>query len=199
MLSDVMCTAEILRGGGVIVIPTETLYGLSACVTCPEAILRVVAIKGRDPHKPMPLIAADLAQVRSIAFLEPSEERLAEHFWPGPLTLVLRARPGVSPELVAADGTLGIRVTSHPMARSLALSCGQPLVATSANISGIPAVSEIKDLDPDLVQKVDYVLDGGSLPGGLPSTLIQVCGETLRVIREGAITREAIMRAFEGG
>ncbi len=199
MLSDVMRATEILRGGGVVVIPTETFYGLSACVTCPEAILRIVAIKGRDPHKPMPLIAADLAQVHSIALLGPSEERLAQHFWPGPLTLVLRARPGVSPELVAADGTLGIRVTSHPMARALALSCGEPLVATSANFSGVSAVSEMKDLDPALVQAVDGVLDGGSLPGGLPSTLIQVCGETLRVIREGAITRETIIKVFAGG
>ncbi|HEU4383714.1 MAG TPA: L-threonylcarbamoyladenylate synthase [Anaeromyxobacteraceae bacterium] len=189
--------AEVLRGGGLVVYPTETFYGLGALVASAAAVARLAAAKLRPEGRPLPLVAADPAMARAVAVaFPPLAERLAARFWPGPLTLVLAAAPGLPPE-VAGDGTVGVRVPDNALARELSRLAGGPLISTSANPSGGPPPTRPGDLDPGLVSRVDVVLDGGETPGGLPSTVVAVEPGGPRLLRAGAVPWDAV-RAFAG-
>src|SRR5579863_3279632 len=127
---------DALRSGELVVYPTETFYGLGADTTSPVALARLFDAKARDPKNPVGLIAADIAMGLSVAaIINPWARRLAEAFWPGPLTIVFPAREGFAPELVGAAG-VAVRVSSHPIARALSSGLGRPITATSANLSG---------------------------------------------------------------
>lgn len=190
--------AEVLRAGGLVVYPTETFYGLGALLHSAEAVARLAAAKLRPEGKPLPLVAADLAMARAVAAgFPPPAERLAARFWPGPLTLVLAAAPGLPPE-VAGDGTVGVRVPGSALARELSRLAGGPLTSTSANLAGGPPVTRPGDLDPGLRSRVDAVLDGGEVPGGLPSTVVALEPTGPRLLRAGAVSWEAV-RAVAGG
>ncbi|HEX9052517.1 MAG TPA: L-threonylcarbamoyladenylate synthase, partial [Anaeromyxobacter sp.] len=125
--------ARLLRRGGVVAYPTETFYGLGALARDGAAVDRLARAKGRPDGKPLPLLAADRAQVGEVAVIGPDAARLAEAFWPGPLTLVLPARPGLPEAITAGTGTVGIRVPGGEIARALARAAGGAIVATSAN------------------------------------------------------------------
>lgn len=187
--------AERLRGGGVVAYPTETFYGLGALASDPAAVARLVRAKGRPDGKPLPLLAADLAQVEAVAELTPLARRLAAALWPGPLTLVLAARPGLHPAITGGGGTVGVRVTSSPVAAALARSAGGALVATSANLAGEPPAADAGALAAGLVARIDLVLDAGPAPGGLPSTVVAVEGARLRLLRAGAVAPAAVAAA----
>ncbi len=187
--------AAALRAGGVIAYPTETFYGLGALVSLGAAVERLAGAKGRPDGKPLPLLAADLAQVAQVTELDPLARRLAEAFWPGPLTLVLPARPGLHPAITGGDASVGIRVTSSAVAAALARAAGGPLVSTSANLAGAPPAASASDLDPTLRDRLDLVLDAGPTPGGLPSTVVAVEGGRLRLLRTGAVAAAAIEAA----
>jgi L-threonylcarbamoyladenylate synthase len=154
----------------------------------------VAQAKRRPEEKPLPLLAADLAQVEALADLPPLARRLADAFWPGPLTLVVPVRPGVRLHraITGETGTVGIRVSSGPVSAALARAAGGALVATSANLSGEPPVAEAAALDPWLVARLDLVLDGGTAPGGLPSTVVAVAGDSVTLLRAGAVPVEAL-------
>jgi L-threonylcarbamoyladenylate synthase len=190
--------AEVLRRGGLVAYPTETFYALGALARDGAAVARLAAVKGRPDGKPLPLLAADLAAVQAVAVLEGAAARLAERFWPGPLTLVLPARPGLPAPITAGTATVGIRVPGSEIARALAGAAGAPLVATSANLAGDPPPAVASALAPELRARLDHVLDGGATPGGLPSTVAEVEGERVRVVRAGAIPAEALERALGG-
>ena len=190
--------AEVLRRGGLVVYPTETFYGLGALLASAEAVARLAAAKLRPDGKPLPLVAADLAMARAVAAaFPPLAERLAARFWPGPLTLVLPAAPGLPPE-VAGGGTVGVRVPGSAPARELSRLAGGPITSTSANPSGGPPVTRPGDLDPALLSRVDAVLDGGEVPGGLPSTVVVLGPNGPRLLRAGAVPWEAVRAAAEG-
>ncbi|HYQ79959.1 MAG TPA: L-threonylcarbamoyladenylate synthase [Anaeromyxobacteraceae bacterium] len=190
--------AAVLRGGGLVVYPTETFYGLGALLHSAEAVARLAAAKLRPEGKPLPLVAADLAMARAVAAaFPPQAERLAARFWPGPLTLVLAAAPGLPPE-VAGDGTVGVRVPGSALARELSRLAGGPLTSTSANLAGGPPVTRPGDLDPGLRSRVDAVLDGGEVPGGLPSTVVALGPGGARLLRAGAVPWEAVLAAAGG-
>jgi L-threonylcarbamoyladenylate synthase len=192
---DVAAAAAVLRRGGLCVYPTETFYGLGALAGCRPALERLAAAKLRPEGKPLPLVAADREMAFALcAGVPPEAERLAARFWPGPLTLVLPAAPGVPPE-VAAGGAVGVRVPGSEAARELARQAGGPIVSTSANLSGEPPPARVEDLDPRLVERVDAVLDGGPAPGGLPSTVVEVGPSGLRLLREGAVPWTAVLAA----
>lgn len=191
----VKAAAEVLRRGGIVVYPTETLYGLGALADDGPALERLARAKLRPEGKPLPLIAADRAQVERVAVLEGAAARVADRLWPGPLTLVLPARAGVHPAITAGGGTVGIRIAGSPVARALAAGAGGPLVSTSANPSGGRPPTRVEELDPALVAAVDHVLDGGPAPGGAPSTVVVVDAGGVRVVRAGAVPLEAILRA----
>lgn len=191
---EIELAARSLLAGGVVVYPTETFYGLGASLGVLGGVERLVAIKGRLAGKPLPVIAADEASARALWREFPLlAGRLAARFWPGPLTIVLPAREGV-PRCVAPMGEVGVRVSPHPVALSLTRLVG-PLVATSANLAGGGEKTCVAELDPAVVARVDAVIDAGMTPGGRPSTVLRLCGDKARILREGAISRSTIASA----
>lgn len=199
LAARVDAAAAALRRGGVVAYPTETFYGLGALAADGAAVARLVRAKGRPDGKPLPLLAAGLDQVEAVADLPPLARRLAAAFWPGPLTLVVPARPGLHPAITGGGATVGIRVTSSPVAAALARAAGGPLVATSANLAGEPPAAAVEALGAALVARLDLVLDAGPAPGGLASTVVALEGEgatvRLRLLRAGPIAAEAVAAA----
>jgi L-threonylcarbamoyladenylate synthase len=177
-----------LRAGEVVVYPTETFYGIAADAFEPEALERIFEIKGRDTAKTIALIAHDAAAAFAIAREVPEiARRLAAAFWPGPLTIVMPARSGIPNALIGPDGGVGIRVSSHPIARALAYGLGRPITATSANRSGEPPARTIAEARAALGGKAKVFVEGGTLTGGAPSTVVQCDRDGWRLLRAGAI------------
>jgi len=180
--------AALLRGE-VVCIPTESSYGLAADSRSAPALALVTALKGGRPaDSPFPLIAGSIEEARGLARIWPdAAERLARSHWPGPLTLVVPARPGLPPELVGPGGGVGVRVSSHPLAAALARALGAPITATSANRSGRPPATAIDRARADFGGEVACYLDGGAC-AGTPSTVVVVDERGgLRLARAGAI------------
>ncbi len=188
----IAAAAAVLRRGGIVVYPTETFYGLGALASDDAALERLARAKLRPPGKPLPLVAADLAQVEEVAVMEGRAARLAARLWPGPLTLVVPARAALSAAITAGTRTVGIRIPGSAVARALATAAGGALVSTSANPSGGPPPVRVGDLDPALLREVDHVLDGGPTPGGLPSTVVVVAGDEVRLVRAGALSFDRV-------
>ena len=186
--------AELLRRGGIVAYPTETFYGLGALASSQEALERLARAKLRPEGKPLPVLAADLdTAAEVVAGFEPLAARLAARFWPGPLTLVLPAAPGLARELTAGSDTIGVRVPGSEVARELSRRAGGCIVSTSANLSGGPPATTSAELDPGLVDQLDGVLDGGPTPGGLASTVLAVRDGQLTLLRAGAVPWEALL------
>lgn len=179
---------KILRDGGLIAFPTETYYGLGVDPSNESALQRLFAMKERPSLKPVLVLVPSYGHIKSLAESVPNvAERLMNRFWPGPLTIVLKALPDVSHLLTGGTGTIGLRMSPHPLARLLLDVFDAPLTATSANRSGETAAvtaDEVLDIFGD---DIDMVLDGGRTPGGDPSTLVGVSGDTIECIREGRI------------
>jgi L-threonylcarbamoyladenylate synthase len=178
--------AALLREGGVIACPTETLYGLLADAWSESAVARVVALKRRGPE-PIALIAPDLAAVEQLAEeLTSSARMLAERYWPGPLTLVVRARKGLPGRLVR-DGTVGVRVPGASPALALVRAFGGPLTATSCNLSGKPAARSDAEARAYFPEGLAAIV-AGRATSSLASTIVDVTGDAPRLLRQGAIT-----------
>lgn len=178
----------ILKGGGVIGFPTETFYGLGADARNEAAIDKIFGVKGRDFSNPILVVVGEPGQVDLFAQDIPVQARvLMKRFWPGPVTLLFRASTAVSPRLTAGSGKIGIRLTSHPVARELARRLGGPLTATSANLSGAPECSTAMEVFSQLEGRIDGIVDGGPTPGGKGSTIVDTTDSPARVLREGVI------------
>jgi L-threonylcarbamoyladenylate synthase len=189
--------ADVIRLGGVVAIPTDTLYGLAADPFNDEAVGRVFAMKGRAGGRALPLIAADLEQIVSqVGALSPRALTLANRFWPGPLTLIVSAPDALSHEVTGGTGKVGIRVPAHAVARGLCRACHRPLTATSANVSGQPSAATPDLVSATLVQ-LDALLDAGPARGGAPSTIVDVTGVAPRLVRAGAISWEEVSAWLE--
>jgi L-threonylcarbamoyladenylate synthase len=171
---DVRRAAELIRGGEVVAFPTDTVYGLAAL---PSAAGRIYAAKDRPADRQLIAMAADPAAFDALVEVNPTARALMERHWPGPLTLVLPTRSGDPP-------TLGVRIPDHPLALELLRAVGEPLLSTSANRSGEPPALSA---DGVRLPGVAAVLDGGRAPGGVPSTVLAVEGERLRIIRPGPV------------
>ncbi|MCF8030274.1 MAG: threonylcarbamoyl-AMP synthase [Desulfohalobiaceae bacterium] len=183
--------AKILRRGGVVIYPTETLFAIGCSVRYESAVRRVAACKGRGEAKPFPLIIGSREQLhQAAAGYGDDATRLMEAFWPGGLSLLLPARSDLPSGLISREGLISLRWTSHPDAQFLCRECGSPLVATSANTSGQPAVTRSEDLEPELTSLADGVVRRPcSDHSGQPSTMVRTLGGgRLRLIREGAIS-----------
>lgn len=193
---EVEVAAAALRQGSLVVYPTETFYGLGALASLPSALGRLAAAKLRPPGKPLPLVAADATMAFALWAEVPAMARvLARSFWPGPLTLVAAAAPGL-PAPVTMGSAVGVRVPGSGLARELCRRAGSPVIATSANPSGGPPPASVEELDPELLDRVDLVLDGGRTQGGLPSTVVQVGEDGPRLLRAGAVPWEAVEAAL---
>jgi L-threonylcarbamoyladenylate synthase len=186
-----------LRVGELVVYPTETFYGIGADPFSSSALARLFRVKEREPGRPVGLIAADAAMAFSVAREVPIDAlRLADAFWPGPLTIVMPAREDVSPELAGPDG-IGVRVSPNPVARALSAGLGRPITATSANLSGEAPASTLDEARAGLGEKVKVYLEGGRLTASAPSTVIAVGGSGWRMIRVGAISEDQIAAALK--
>ena len=188
-----------LRRGGVVVYPTETFYGLGVDATNARALERLVELKGRPAGKPISVLIADdemLAQV--VVEMSDLARALADRFWPGPLTLVLPARSGLSEHLTADSGTIGVRWSNHPLATALVAGLGRPVTTPSANPGGAAPPVAVAQAHAYFGDAVDVYLDGGRLPGGLGSTVVEP-GADLRVVRPGAIPTTEIIAVQKGG
>lgn len=181
---------EIIRGHGIIIYPTETFYALGGMGTSPQVVEKIVKIKGRPDHKPLPIVAGSMEQCLKAVYMDKETIRLAETFWPGPLSVLVRARSIIPIGVKDIHGQVAIRVTPHPLAALLCLEAGEPLIATSANFSGKEASASYKDLDKRLTEMCDLSMDSPQSPKGrLPSTLIKVTGQQkIEILRPGEIT-----------
>jgi L-threonylcarbamoyladenylate synthase len=179
--------AAILRGGGIVAYPTETFYALGALASRRDALARLAAAKLRPEGKPLPLLAADVPQVSEVAVLDGAAAVVAARLWPGPLTLVLPVRGDLDDAITAGSGTVAIRVPGSDVARELARRAGGPLISTSANLSGEPPPVGPRDLSPELVARIDGVLEAPPCPGGAPSTIVALSGDRVTLVRRGAV------------
>ncbi len=181
--------ARIVRDGGVVAIPTDTVYGLACDMCNEEAVRRIYAIKGRPAHLPLIVMLAAASQWSlAAASATPYALEMMEKFWPGALTIILPARPEL-PELVLGGGsTVGLRIPDHNIARELLHLAARPLATTSANRSGSPAPDNATWVAEELGDDVDYILDGGTCPGGMASTVLNCAVEPPCILRPGPIT-----------
>ena len=187
--------AEIIRNGGVVIYPTETVYGIGCNPADPTAAQRVCKNKGRD-RKPLPLICSAADEAQRIVQFTPAATKLARKFWPGPLTLVLRAKVQYSQWVTQGLGTLAVRVPGNETPRTLADLSGGTIVSTSANRAGEPPAMTAEDAAKIPGMDVDMILDGGPSPGDKPSTVIDLTGKNPRVLRPGPVTQEQMTEAL---
>ncbi len=185
-----------IQDGGVVAIPTDSFYALAVGAFNPGALRRVQAIKGQRDHNPFPVLVSDpedLDQV--VAEVPPIAEKLMQQFWPGLLTLVLKAKPYVLPVLKNQSGYIGVRQPNNPQICKFLEQAG-PLTGTSANHAGQSPAQSAEVVLQLLGSEVDLILDGGETPGGEPSTVIELEPE-LRILRQGAISQEALEKALQ--
>jgi L-threonylcarbamoyladenylate synthase len=180
--------AEALRRGELVAFPTETFYGLGAAALDAAAVRRVFEVKGRPESRPLLVLVDSEAMVDAVAAEIPAAARalMARH-WPGPLTLVLRARPVVPVEVHAGTGTIGVRLSPHPVARGLVGALGAPVTAPSANLTGEPPPSDAAAVLRAFDGRIALVLDAGPTPGGSPSTVLDMTDDPPRLVRPGAV------------
>jgi L-threonylcarbamoyladenylate synthase len=184
---------KALKRGEVIVFPTETFYGLGAGALNVDAVERVVSLKGRNPDSPIAVIIADEEMLPQITSeISPVAQKLIHRFWPGPLTLVLPAKPGLPAALLNRDGKIGVRISSHPLAARLSRELGRPLTATSANPSGKEPARTIEQARAYFGDRIEIFLDAGALAGKSGSTVAEVNGDQIKIIREGEISSKEL-------
>ena len=177
--------AQVLRNGGLVGFPTETVYGLGADATNKEALTRLNQVKGRPPDKPYSLHLHSTEQMRPyVSSIPAAAAKLMERFWPGPLTLVLPGKDGT---------TVGFRLPDHPIARAFLRACDVPVAAPSANRSGSPPPTDAREVLAALDGSVDCLLDGGPTRFGKESTVVEIVNGRVEIRREGAISKDAIL------
>lgn len=186
----------MLNAGGLAIVPTDTVYGVAASLDRSAAVDQIYPAKGRPESKPIPVLVDDSNSARRlIRETNCVAERLMETFWPGALTIVFHARPGLPAACLGNGSTVGIRMPDHDALRALMSMCGGGLAVTSANRSGEPETSSIAEALDALGTAVDIVLDGGTLTGGRPSTVIDVSGKEPKILRHGALEVDEVFAA----
>jgi L-threonylcarbamoyladenylate synthase len=189
--------ARVIRSGGIVAVPTDTLYGLAADPFDAHAVARIFAVKARAAERALPLVAADREQVVSVfGPLSPLGDRLAASFWPGPLTLLVPAPAGLAVDVTGGTGRVGVRVPRHNVTTALSRAAGRPVTATSANRSGEAPAAGAAEVERSLADAIDLILDAGATPGGPPSTIVDTTGPEPRLVRAGAIPWERIERCL---
>ena len=190
-------TSQVIKEGGVIVFPTQYLYGLGADALNAEAVDRIFEIKQRSYHKPLLVLIPhrkDLTKL--VQHVSSAAVDIMNYFWPGAVTLIFKARDTLPENLTAKTGKVGIRMPQHPVALALSRSVGCPLTATSANITGTSGCSTVSDINLRISNKVDLILDAGPLKGGIGSTVVDVTVDPPKILREGAIPAKDIFIAL---
>ena len=186
---------EWLRQGQLVAFPTDTVYGLGAAIDNSLAIQQLFVVKGRDAVKAIAVLIGSPQMLAQIAAeMNPTALRLAQHFWPGPLTLVVPAHPSL-PANLSPLPTVGVRMPDHPDALALLKRSG-PLAVTSANLSGASSTTTAQEVFYQLGKQISLILDGGKTPGGKPSTVVDCTTQEARILRAGPITQEQLAAAL---
>ncbi len=199
--TEIRRAAEILAKGGVVAIPTDTLYGLAADALNPEAVDRVYVAKGRPADMPLPVLVSGWQQAGQVSTVGSISEvlarRLAEVYWPGPLTMVLPAAPGLPHRLTAGRDTIAVRMPDHPVPLALADALNRPITGTSANRSGEPDITDLDELRRTLAPRVDGIIVSGPQPVGTASTIVAVSGHGVSLLREGVLPYDRVLATLE--
>lgn len=191
--------ASLIKTSGLVVFPTSSFYGIGAQAFNAEAVERVFQVKKRNPEKPLLILIASLTDLDALVQSIPKTARcLMEAFWPGNLTLVFEAANRLPLNLTGYTKKIGIRLAGHPVAISLIRAVGAPITGTSANLSGHAPCSAVTDLEPHFRDQVDLVLNAGTLGRGEPSTVVDITGDTAKILREGAIHASKIRTVLKG-
>jgi L-threonylcarbamoyladenylate synthase len=194
-LEGLAAAAETVRKGGLICYPTDTVYGLGCDPFSTSAIEKAVAAKGRH-EKAMPVLVRNVDDAERLAFFTEGARRLADAYWPGPLTIVLLAREDI-PSALSPKRTIGLRAPKHAICQQLLGLCSGYLVGTSANLAGEYPATSAEEIVSQLGDRVDIILDGGKSPLGVASTVVELTGEHLVVSREGPIARADVIRSLK--
>jgi len=190
-------TAEQIASGGVVGIPTDTVYGIAASLAHADALERIYEIKGRPDGMPLPVLVSSVDALSHLVQVDDSILPLLDAFWPGPLTIVLRASAHVPARVLGPGGTIGVRLPNHPIAIEVIDKSGGAVACTSANRTGEEPGRSATDVAETIGDQLDLILDSGRAPGGVASTVVAIDGSTLRFIREGAISMVDVIRIWD--
>jgi L-threonylcarbamoyladenylate synthase len=194
-LENLSAAVQVLKGGDVIVFPTETLYGLGADALNDAAVEKVFQLKGRDPRNPIPVLVADQEMLHTLVTKIPTvAQKLMDRYWPGPLTLVLPGRKNIPKPLCNPTGGIAVRISSQPIAALLIKGLGRPLTATSANPSGKEPARTLQEAKTYFADRVELFVDGGTLTSKSGSTVVEVIEDNVKVVREGEISASELQR-----
>lgn len=192
---SILRALAVLKRGGLVAFPTDTVYGVGALAFDEKAIASIYAAKDRPVEKAIPILISDADDLEKVAIDIPAAAlRLASRFWPGPLTILVPKRTDL-PESVSATATVGVRVPDHQVARALLRAAG-PMAVTSANLSGAQSPVSAEEVFEQLGGRIPVIIDGGKTPGGVPSTLVDCTTPELRILREGPIRLEELRSAL---
>lgn len=187
---------RLLQAGELVCFPTDTVYGLGAAVSNEEAVRRMFSVKGRAPSKAVPLLAADTLMAERVGEMTPLAQKLALKFWPGALTIVVAKKGGFFSLALGGQTTVALRVPDRDFPRDVAKMLGEPITGTSANRSGARPPVSASEAAFQMGDLVALVIDGGRTPGGKESTVIDVTGESAKILRAGAVSREELERVL---
>lgn len=200
---NVKAAAKLLLNGGIVVFPTETVYGIAALAKDETAVKKIFEIKGRDENKPLSIFISSASKISEVAKITSESEKifnkLSGNFWPGPLTMILPKRDIIPDIVTAHQGTVGVRIPADLFALALARTVDEPIVVTSANISGHEPAKDFEKAVEIFTDKVDMIVDGGSCGSGTASTVIEINDGDVFILREGEISKENISRLSHEG
>ncbi|PVX25051.1 MAG: threonylcarbamoyl-AMP synthase [Candidatus Bathyarchaeum sp.] len=193
--NNIITAAQIVRNGGLVVYPTETVYGLGCDPLNVEAVKRIIAVKG-DRKKPLPVLASNIEYAESAALVSSAGKKLAAKFWPGALTMVFPKKPDFPKIVTFGLDSVGLRIPDNDVALQLIGLSGGLLVGSSANRTGEEPPRSVQEISGELKDMVDVVLDGGSMVQGIPSTVVDLTSDEPRILREGPISLKEILGAL---
>jgi L-threonylcarbamoyladenylate synthase len=180
---------DVLSSGGLVIIPTDTVYGVAASPLRPDGVARLYMAKGRPLDRAIPVLVSSFeGATHLVRDVDPVSRKLMERFWPGPLTIVLPAQSWLPEEIVRDTGSVGLRMPDHRVALELISRCGGALATTSANRSNMPETTTASSAAGELGETVDLVIDGGATPGGIASTVVRVTDGQIEILRQGALS-----------
>lgn len=194
---DLARAVEIVKNGGVIAFPTDTVYCLATSINFPEAVSRIFDIKGRQTTKALPILVADTIQMRQVGQMTPLADLLVRRFMPGGLTIILKKTPAVPDIVTGGKDSVAVRIPGHTLPLYLIKACGSSLTGTSANLSGHGSVCTAGEVESQIGNLVDFILDGGQCPGGRESTIIDLTSDPPVIVREGAVDRAELENFYK--
>jgi L-threonylcarbamoyladenylate synthase len=193
--NNIMAAAQIVRSGGLVIYPTETVYGLGCDPLNVHAVKRLLEVKG-NRKKPLPVLAASIKDAERVAFVSPNGKKLAAKFWPGHLTMVFPKKPALPDVVTFGLDSVGLRIPDNDVALNLIGLCGGLLLGSSANRTGKEPPRRVQEMSQELSEIVDMVLDGGPAVQGMPSTVVDLASDKPRILREGPISFKEILDAL---